>query len=102
MPAPHPSHYEFKVEKIIEPEFEYELKGFKYLGRGPSVSRARGGWSRSSAIIYRCAECGDIMNANHNDYFNCTCGAIHLDIDYGRFGSKYGYNNILVYEKIKS
>jgi hypothetical protein len=39
------------------------------------------------------------MPASFNDYFNCECGAMHLDIDFGRFGSKYGDNNILVYQK---
>jgi len=88
------------MKNVIEPEFSYELEGFKYLGRGPSVIGTGGGWSRSSALIYRCAKCGGIMPANHNDYFNCSCGAMHLDIDYGRFGSNFGDNNILVYEKI--
>jgi hypothetical protein len=84
------------MKKNIEPKFDHQLKGYRYLGRGPSESW----WSRSSKLIYRCVECGDVMKADHNDYFNCSCGSLHLDIDYGRFGSDLGDNNILVYEKI--
>ena len=39
------------------------------------------------------------MSADHDDYFNCECGAMHLDIGYGRFGSRFGDRNILVYRK---
>jgi hypothetical protein len=39
------------------------------------------------------------MRADHDDYFTCTCGALHLDIDAGRFGSRFGDANILVYQR---
>lgn len=39
------------------------------------------------------------MSADFNDYFNCDCGSMHLDIDAGRFGSWHGDENIIVYRK---
>jgi len=79
----------------IEPSFSYELDDYDYIGRGPGST----GWSRSSVLAYRCVKCGTVMPADYDDYFNCECGAMHLDIGYCRFGSKFGDNNILVYEK---
>jgi hypothetical protein len=37
------------------------------------------------------------MCAAHNDYFSSRCGAMRLDFDAGRFGSRHGDENILVY-----
>jgi hypothetical protein len=82
----------------IEPSFPYELAGYRYLGRGPSAT----GWSRSPTLAYRCLQCGDLMPADQADYFTCHCGAMHLDIDAGRFGSRLGDGNILVYERTHS
>jgi len=79
----------------IEPSFAYEIDDYEYIGRGPGST----GWSRSSSIAYRCVKCGTLMPADYDDYFNCNCGAMRLDIDYGRFGSTFGDNNILVYRK---
>jgi hypothetical protein len=39
------------------------------------------------------------MRATHHGYFACSCKAMHLDWDAGRFGSSYGDENILVYRK---
>ena len=39
------------------------------------------------------------MSAAHDDYFACRCGAMRLDIDAGRFGSRQGDENILVYRR---
>lgn len=83
---------------LIKPEFQIEETGLQYIGRGPRSSGAEG-WCRSSDIFYRCASCGSFMKASINDYFNCECGAMHLDIDCGRFGSRFGDDNILVYRK---
>jgi hypothetical protein len=77
------------MKELIEPNFEIEVEGFKYQGRGCGSS----GWSTGTNIYYRCAKCGSFMQASINDYFNCECGAMHLDIDYGRFGSRYGEEN---------
>jgi hypothetical protein len=81
--------------KEIEPHFAYEIEGYKYLGRGCGGT----GWSRQEGLYYRCAKCGDMMPAPFNDYYNCKCSAMHLDIDAGRFGSQFGDQNILRYEK---
>ena len=82
----------------IEPQFAYEMAGYRYLGRGPSET----GWHRWSSLVYRCVQCGDVMPADHADYFDCACGAMSLDYGYGRFGSRFGDQNILVYEKLGS
>jgi hypothetical protein len=78
----------------IEPSYSYELDDYEYIGRAPGSA----GWSRSSTLAYRCVKCGTLMPADYNDYFNCECGAMHLDIGYGRFGSTLGDHNILVYQ----
>jgi hypothetical protein len=41
------------------------------------------------------------MPADFNDYFTCTCGAMQLDIDAGRFGSQFGDKSIEVYRRRK-
>jgi len=87
------------MTEIIEPKFKIEINGLKFLGRGPKSSCTEDGWSRSKNIIYKCVECGSEMSASHNDYWNCKCRAVHLDVHAGRFGSKYGDQNILVYSK---
>lgn len=86
------------VDKI-EPSFPVEIPGFTFLGRGPHCSGGGGGWSRSPDVLYRCAKCGDTMPGPHDDHFECRCGAMDLDRDAGRFGSRYGDENILVYRR---
>lgn len=84
----------------IKPQFSLELEGFKFLGRGPEATGETMGWSRDAKFYYRCVKCGDSMNAAHNKYWSCSCKAVNLDKDMGRFGSWHGDINILVYEKI--
>ena len=88
------------INKLIQPKFNLKIDGMKFLGRGSKASGNGIGWNRNENIIYKCVECGSEMLASHNDYWNCECGAIHLDFDAGRFGSNYGDENILVYKKI--
>lgn len=80
----------------IQPNFDIEVDGYQYLRRGCDKS----GWSTSPDIYYRCANCGGFMRASLKDYFQCDCKAMSLDFDYGRFGSRYGDDNILVYKKL--
>src|SRR5262249_59010098 len=80
----------------LDPPQGYQVEGYNYLGRGSGG----GGWTRRPNFSYRCAKCGDMMQASHKDYFNCTCNAMHLDKDAGRFGSQFGDRNILRYQKI--
>jgi hypothetical protein len=82
----------------IEPTFPLEMSGFEFLGRGPKAAGASS-WRTVSDIYYRCITCGDLMRADHRGYFSCSCKAMHLDWDAGRFGSSYGDENILVYRK---
>jgi hypothetical protein len=42
------------------------------------------------------------MDASHDDYFTCECGAMNLDRDAGRFGSLLGDDGILVYRRVDS
>ena len=85
------------MNKIIQPKFNSEINGMKFLGRGPKASGTGLGWSRKENIIYKCVKCATEMKASQNDYWNCECGAMTLDFDAGRFGSNYGDENILVY-----
>ena len=85
--------------KIIEPVFPLELEGFKFLGRGPAATGSKNSWPQRWRLYYRCAKCGSMMYSKTKDYFDCKCGAMHLDIDHGRFGSNFGDQNILVYKK---
>ncbi len=32
--------------------------------------------------------------------WQCPCGSMDVDVDYGRFGSVFGDQNVLVYEKL--
>lgn len=88
-----------KVNDIIQPNFPIEIDGYEYLGRGSTAVDGSPGWSRKKGIAYRCANCGSLMPASFNDYYSCKCKAMFLDIDAGRFGSRYGDQNILVYRK---
>jgi hypothetical protein len=40
------------------------------------------------------------MAAEHDDYFTCACGAMHLDIGASRFGSSFGDKAILTYRRL--
>ncbi len=85
--------------KIIEPKFETNIDGFNYKGRGPSVTGNKEGWNRTKNLYFVCANCGSMMHSITDNYFSCECGAMHHDLDAFRFGSTYGDENILVYEK---
>jgi hypothetical protein len=90
-----------EVKDEIEPNFELQVDGFVFLGRGSTCVDGTPGWKRDSRLFYRCVTCGTFMQASTNDYFNCDCKAMSLDIDAGRFGSRYGDINILVYKVIE-
>ena len=79
----------------ISPTFDTELPGFELAGRGSTSA----GWSRDPSTSYRCAQCGSVMPASQDDFFECECGAMFLDVDYHRFGSQLGDHNIFVYRK---
>ena len=85
------------MASIIQPAFDLDLHGYSLIGRGPSATGAQRGWARDANLYFRCVVCGDLMCAAHDDYFHCRCGAMRLDIDAGRFGSRHGDENILVY-----
>jgi hypothetical protein len=72
-----------------------KIPGHEFVRRGASDS----GWSRSADLLYACEKCGSTMRGDRNDYFNGACGAMHLDIGAGRFGSKLGDHAILTYRR---
>ena len=39
------------------------------------------------------------MPANIDDYFTCSCGAMYVDWDMFRFGSRLGDLGVLVYRR---
>jgi hypothetical protein len=86
------------MNEIIKPTLDLEIKRLEFLGRGSQHN----GRSRNSNLIYKCVKCGGEMQASFSDYWNCTCGAVSLDYDTGRFGSKYGDINVLTYRKTKT
>jgi len=91
------------MNENITPDFDIEIDGFKFIGRGPNVINLFStDWSRDDNILYRCAKCGSTMTASFNDYWSCKCKAVSLDIGAGRFGSQYGDKNILVYKRKKN
>jgi hypothetical protein len=66
------------------------------VGLGPPPAQ---GWRRSSDLVYQCSRCDMFMPADFNDYFSCDCGAMTLDFDAGRFGSRLGDQSIRVYRR---
>jgi hypothetical protein len=84
------------MHELVKPPQGLTLPGCTYLGRGPASTGSRG-WPQSAEFRYRCAKCGDVMPGNQSDYYDCRCGAMSLDYDAGRFGSRLGDQNILVY-----
>jgi hypothetical protein len=80
----------------IEPKFPLELPGWDFVGRDwEGISDE--GWPASPSVAYRCAACGVAMRGDQREPFECRCGAMVLDPVAGRFGSKHGDRNILVY-----
>lgn len=71
-----------------------------YLGNGCKATGAKIGWKMSDDIYFRCVECGYLMNGNPNTDDCCSCGKLHKDSSYGRFGSSLGDNAIEVYRKL--
>ena len=82
----------------IHRNFELQVPGFEFLGRGSEVIGERG-WPSSPEFTYRCADCGDLMQADYDDYYECRCGAMSLDVGASRFDSRHGGRNILVYRR---
>ena len=74
------------------------LAGFDLVRRGCGAE----GWPRAAAYVHRCASCGDVMPADTSTDFACSCGAMRLDADAGRFGSRLGDDNVLTYRRLGS
>ena len=89
-----------RKEKIIESNFVIELEGYEFLGRGSKATGPGNSWKRDESLFFRCAKCGSLMQSTINEYYKCDCEAMSVDVDYHRFGSVYGDENILVYKKM--
>jgi hypothetical protein len=84
------------VERV--PETGLALEGYALVRRGCGPE----GWSRAPTEVHRCAACGYVMRADNVADFACTCGAMRLDADAGRFGSRLGDDNVLTYRRLGS
>jgi hypothetical protein len=62
---------------------------FLFLRNGPPWGETLG-WPSLAGLFYRCSRCGYYMKASDNCYDTCYCGAMHRDVDAGRFGSTFG------------
>ena len=51
-----------------------------YDASGPS-----GGWPRGSHIKYQCDKCGCTIPSDPEEYAECACENISIDVDAGRF-----------------
>jgi hypothetical protein len=84
---------------LLELKFDIIIEGYRFLGRGSKSSGSNKGWEINNSIFFRCANCGTLKHSIINEYWNCDCGAMYLDVEASRFGSKFGDDNILVYKK---
>ncbi|MCL2797274.1 MAG: hypothetical protein FWD58_04395 [Firmicutes bacterium] len=85
-----------KVGEFIE----YQGSKYRYLGNGPKAAGSKRGWVMSKNNYFRCVSCGYLMNGDDSITDNCTCGDLHKDSGYCRFGSRLGDNAIEVFEKV--
>jgi hypothetical protein len=81
---------------LLVPSTGLRLAGHVFLGRGPEATGRSNAW-RLRGHAFRCARCGGVMPADQRGYFDCPCGAFHVDWDMLRIGSQLGDANILVY-----
>ena len=86
---------------LLEPPSGLLVEGHDFLGRGPNVAGSTG-WSRDAGLSYRCGRCGSLMPADHASNYACACRATYLDADAGRFASRLGDENVLVYRRLET
>lgn len=68
-----------------------------YYKTGPNAKN--GGWRMSTDIYAKCPKCGYYMSLDPEADDICTCGNMHKDSSYGRFGAKTGDKSIRLYKK---
>jgi hypothetical protein len=90
MPFRHPAGPRGDIHSVV-----HAIDGYSLVRRGCPAT----GWLRSPDLLYVCAECAATMRADAIDPFACRCGAMSLDADAGRFGSKFGDDAILTYRR---
>jgi hypothetical protein len=89
------------LDVLVEPPPGLLVEGHVLLGRGPTASGPTG-WASDAGLSYRCARCGSMMPADQASSYACSCGAMYLDIDGGRFGSRLVDENVLVYRRLET
>lgn len=67
----------------------YELTSIRF---GPIPG---GGWSMASRFLYRCPDCGYLMQGGEDEE-SCSCGNMYRDV--GQFGANTGDDSIEVFE----
>ena len=73
--------------------------GYTYLGNGPAATGGGSGWAMRSDLFARCIRCGSYVSLDPTEYGECQCGALHKDVDAGRFGSRLGDEAIEIYRR---
>ena len=58
----------------IQPAFDIDLPGYRYIGRGPDATGQGGGWHRSERLYFRCIKCGKMMPSVLSENWQCPCG----------------------------
>lgn len=84
------------VQKALRESFTFTL-----LGRGPGATGRGSGWTMGRGRYFRCIRCDYFMPDKGDTTQRCSCGALSMDADAGRFGSQLGDDAIEVYEAIR-
>lgn len=69
------------------------------LGHGPGATGSGGGWRMAKELVFQCTACGSFLEADPAESGRCTCGALSMDADAGRIGSRLGDQAIAVYRR---
>lgn len=69
------------------------------LGHGPSATGGGGGWRMAKELVFQCTACGGFLAADPAESGRCACGALSVDADAGRIGSRLGDQSIAVYRR---
>lgn len=73
---------------------------FVYLGNGPGATGGGRCWAMSDELSAKCIQCGYMMRLGVTETEYCSCSMLHKDVDWGRFGSILGDDNIEIYRVV--
>lgn len=80
-------------------QLDEEAHKYIRLGNGPSASGGGHAWHMQVHLFARCVRCGAFMSLDPSEYASCLCGAMHKDVDAGRFGSSLGDEAIEIFRR---